>query len=328
MTDIHKVAKEAGVSVATVSRVLNESPSVSDKTRTKVKSVIEQLNYEPNMLGRNLRSSRSRQILVLSPTTVSPFYSNIISGIENAAIQQDYNMLLCTTKSTYRLESTYFEMVKKKLVDGAVVIDPSSELYEYVTANPKYPVVVCGEFAGTDQVPCVSIDNETASYKAVKHLISLGHTKIAMLSSNIHTAGFRQKGFLRALRENGITVNEQWLLSADLGFESGQYKMRELLTMDDRPTAVFAVSDTIAIAALKAIKDFGLRSPQDIAVIGFDNIEFSAMTNPALTTISQPMHEMGVFAAKMLLKKIQQPEYTVKNMILNHELIIRESTMV
>lgn len=329
MADIHTVAKEAGVSVATVSRVINKHPSVSQKTRTKVEAIIEKLKYEPNMLGRNLRSSKSRLILVLIPTISNPFYAKIISGIETVAIKNNYNIMLCTTDANSEREILYFDLVKQRLADGMISIDPSYDFYDLLASQAsKYAVILCGEYASNRNAPCISIDNTTAAYRAVKHLIAIGHKKIAMINSNIYTAGLRKQGYMKAMEEHGIDVNPEWLVHADVGLESTQHKMQELMALKDRPTAVFAVSDMIAISALKAIKDLGLKVPQDIAVSGFDNIEISALMNPALTTISQPMYEMGDHAANMLLKRIVDPEAVVKGIVLDHELIIRESTMV
>ena len=327
MSDIHQVAKEAGVSVATVSRVLNRHSSVSPKTRTRVEAVIEKLNYKPNMLGRNLRSSRSSLILALIPSTSNPYYTHIVTGIENEAITNNYNIMLCTTDSNEEREDMYFEMVKHKLVDGVISVDPSAPFHQKILTDARYPVVLCGEFEGNDMVPSVGIDNKTAAYRAVKHLISIGHRKIALINSNIHTASLREQGYLKALEEHNIPYNPAWVIHSDLVLQKTSQPIRELLLMKDRPTAVFAVSDTIAISTLKTIKDCGLSAPEDIAVVGFDNIEFSYMTNPSLTTISQPMKEMGEQAVRLLLHKIQSPKKKMKSIILDHELIIRESTM-
>ncbi|MFC5701262.1 LacI family DNA-binding transcriptional regulator [Cohnella faecalis] len=327
MADIHTVAKEAGVSVATVSRVLNNHPSVSLKTRRKVEEVIEKLKYEPNMLGKSLRSSQSRLLLALIPNISNPFYAKVVSGIESVAKANRYNIMLCTTDSNPERELLYYDMVKKKLAEGLISIDPSSEFYEMLTTTNRYPVVICGEHVGNDHAPCVSIDNAKAAYKAVKHLIALGHRKIALVNSNIYTAGLRQQGYLKALEEHGIEVNPRWIAHADLNFENAQQDVRELLMTEDRPTAVFAVSDTIAISVLKAAKDLDIKVPEELVVSGFDNIDFSSVMNPTLTTISQPMFEMGSHSAAMLFKRIADRSAAIKNVILDHDLIIRESTM-
>ncbi|UFJ40814.1 LacI family DNA-binding transcriptional regulator [Brevibacillus humidisoli] len=329
MITIQQVAKEAGVSVATVSRVLNKHPSVSLKTRQKVESVIERLHYEPNMLGRNLRISQSRMLLVLVPSISNPFYSKIVQGIEDVTRKHHYNILLCTTDTDIEREMIYLDLVKHKLADGVISMDPAADLDHLTGEGRQFPVIQCCEYSENLQIPYVSIDNRTAAYKAVKHLITLGHRKIAMINSDQRFlyARLRKEGYLKALEEYGIACREEWVIHTDLGFESGQRAMRAFLALEEKPTAVFCVSDTLAIGALKGIKEEGVRVPQDIAVVGFDNIQFAAMMNPTLTTVAQPMYEMGCEAARMLIHKLNHPDDSLRSVILDHELIIRESTM-
>jgi LacI family transcriptional regulator, repressor for deo operon, udp, cdd, tsx, nupC, and nupG len=329
MSDINEVAKAAGVSVATVSRVINQQSSVSEKTRKKVQQAIEMLNYEPNMLGRNLRSSKSRMLLILIPTISNSFYYNVIEGIEEITSQYDYNILLCTTDKDPKKEKTYFDLVKQKLADGMICMDPSVSIDKWIGSGTQYAIVRCCEYSEDDKTPFVSIDNTTAAYRAVKHLISLGHRNISMINSSGlgADAELRQWGYIKAMEESGIEIQPEWLMQAELDFAGGYQAVSKLLNLATRPTAIFASADTIAIGALKRIKEFGLTVPKDIAVIGFDNIDFSAMTNPTLTTISQPMRKMGREAAKMLLQRINQPDARIESLILEHELIVRESTM-
>jgi LacI family repressor for deo operon, udp, cdd, tsx, nupC, and nupG len=330
MATIQEVAKAASVSVATVSRVLNHRASVSPKTRVKVEDVIKELNYEPNMLGRNLRCSESRLILVLIPTIDNPFYSKIINGIEDVAIKNNYNILLCTTDSKPERENIYFDLLNRKLTDGIISMDPAVNIDSLNRLAERYPIIQCSEYAESGKIPYVSIDNETASYKAVKHLISLGHKRIALINSDEKYlyARHRKQGYMRALEEYGLHFKEEWMVNTqELDFEYGQRAMRNLLNLEERPTAVFAVSDTLAIGALKEIKDHQLKVPEDIAVVGFDKIAFSNMTNPTLTTVSQPMYKMGCEAAKMLIHKLNHRDEPVESIELEHELIIRESTM-
>lgn len=329
MMTIQQVAKEAGVSVATVSRVINKHPSVSLKTRLKVEEVIKRLNYEPNILGRNLRRAQSRMVLVLVPSISNPFYAKIVQGIEDVARKYEYNILLGTTDSDVEREKVYLDLLKRRLCDGVISMDPAVDLSPLVGDDEQYPVIQCCEYSETLDIPYVSIDNLAAAYKAVKHLITMGHRKVALINSDERFlyARLRKEGYLKALAEFEIPCREDWIINTELGFEGGQQAMRSLLAQKERPTAIFAVSDTIAIGALKAIKEEGLKVPKDIAVVGFDNIPFSNMMNPTLTTVSQPMYEIGKRAAKMLIQKIDDPTQPIENLLLDHELIIRESTM-
>lgn len=327
MANIQQVAKYAGVSVATVSRVLNGQDKVAVKTKLKVEEAIQHLNYEPSMLGRNLRNSESRIVLILIPTISNPFYFEIIKGIENMALSQNYNILLCETDSSPEKEDIYFDLVRKKMADGIISMDPAVNVETLKTLSEKYAIIQCSEYGGGVDIPYVTIDSEEASYRAVKHLIQMGHRRIALMNSDekFLYARERRMGYQRALEENGIPLNKEYIFyTKELGFEQGQQAMKKILQLKEQPSAVFAVSDLLAIGALKEINAAGLRVPEDVAVVGFDKIDFSNMTNPTLTTVAQPMYKMGTIAATMLIDKIQGRH--VDSVVLEHELVIREST--
>ncbi|MFC3210001.1 LacI family DNA-binding transcriptional regulator [Planomicrobium okeanokoites] len=327
MANIQQVAKHAGVSVATVSRVLNGQNTVSGKTKLKVEEAIKELNYEPSMLGRNLRNSESRIVLILIPTISNPFYLEIIKGIENIAISHNYNILLCETDSDPEKEDIYFDLVRKKMADGIISMDPAVNVETLKELAEKYAIIQCSEYGGGIGIPYVTIDNEEASYRAVKHLLQMGHKKIALMNTDekFLYARERKMGYQRALEEQGIEMNENYIFyTKDLEFENGQQAMKKILNITDRPTAVFAVSDLLAIGALKEINSSGMNVPDDMAVVGFDKIDFSNMTNPTLTTVAQPMYKMGTTAAKMLIEKIRGNK--VDSVVLDFELVIREST--
>ncbi|MDQ0429208.1 alanine racemase [Planomicrobium stackebrandtii] len=327
MANIQQVAKHAGVSVATVSRVLTGKNIVTAKTKQKVEEAIQYLNYEPSMLGRNLRNSESRIVLILIPTISNPFYFEIIKGIENMALSQNYSILLCETDSKPEKEEIYFDLLRKKMADGIISMDPAVNVETLKELSENYAIIQCSEYGGGVGIPYVTIDSEEASYRAVKHLIQIGHRKIALMNSDekFLYARERRMGYERALREHGIPLNKDYILyTQELGFEQGQLAMKKILQLEDRPTAVFGVSDLLAIGALKEINAAGLHVPNDIAVVGFDKIDFSNMTNPALTTVAQPMYKMGTVAARMLIEKIQGKP--VDSVVLGFELVIREST--
>ncbi|GIO26983.1 LacI family DNA-binding transcriptional regulator [Ornithinibacillus bavariensis] len=327
MANIQQIAKRAGVSIATVSRVLNNATSVSPKTRSKVEDAIKELNYEPSMLGRNLRNSESRLLLVLLPNISNPFYTEIINGIQDTAIASGYHILLCETDSKPERENIYFNMVKNKLADGVISMDPTVNMQKLNELAEHYPVILCSEYEENGEIPYITVDSELAAYQAVKHLIKLGNEKVALITSDekFLYARLRRTGYERALKEYNLPIREEWIYhTKGLDFHYGVHAMRMLLQNEDRPTAVFAISDTLAIGALKTI-NMELKDSEPIAVVGFDNISFSSMTNPTLTTISQPMYMMGCQATEMLLSRIKGEN--VENIVLEHELIIRESTM-
>lgn len=327
MATIQDIAKEAGVSVATVSRVLNKTNTVTEKTRKKVELAIKELNYQPSMLGRNLRTSESRLMLVLLPSTSNPFYSEIVKGIQDTAITNHYNILLCETDSKPERENIYFNMVKNKLADGMISMDPTVNLDKLNELAETHPVIFCSEYEQGGRIPYVSVDSELAAYEAVKHLITSGNEKIALINSDERFlyARLRRAGYEHALKEYNLPIRDEWIFhTEDLEFESGKQAMRILLELEDRPTAVFAVSDILAIGAMKALDMYDEQALHPIAIIGFDNISFSTMTNPTLSTIEQPMYLMGVRAAEMLIKRMKGEK--VESIMLDHKLIIREST--
>lgn len=327
MSTIKEVAQKAGVSVATVSRVINHSNTVSLKTRHRVEEAIRELNYEPSVLGRNLRNSESKLILVLLPSISNPFYSEIINGIEDTVITKGYHLILCETDSKPEREAIYFNMLRNRLADGIILMDPTVNREALYEVARNFPIVQCSEFDEEENIPYVTINNEQAAYEATKYLINTGRTKIAFINSDERYLYARQRrlGFERALKEYGIELNEDWIYhTGNIDFEYGQQAMRYLLKQEEKPTAVFAVSDVLAIGALKEINLNGLKVPQDIAIIGFDKIGFSNMTYPTLTTVAQPMYQMGCISAEMIINKIKGNK--VNSIILDHELIIRSSS--
>lgn len=327
MANIQDVAKRAGVSVATVSRVLNNSSTVTEKTRNKVEQVINELKYQPSILGRNLRNSESRLLLVMIPSISNPFYTEIINGIQDTAIARKYNILLCETDSNPARESTYFTMIQNRLADGIISMDPTVNKEKLSELAASHPIVQCSEYDTDGTISYVTINNELAAYHAVKHLLKLGHKDIALINSDetFLYARERRQGYEKALREYNIPIRSELIFHTEtVGFDYGVQAMRSILQNSIRPTAVFAVSDVLAIGALKEINANSLRVPEDIAIIGFDKIGFSNMTYPTLTTVAQPMYRMGCATANMLINKIQGKK--VESLILDHELVIREST--
>lgn len=328
MGTILDVAKEAGVSVATVSRVLNESPSVSPITREKVQSVIKRLKYEPNLLGRNLRRSETKMILVLLPNISNSFYVKVVKGIEDIGHRNGYNIMLCNTDLDMQRERMYLGLLKNKLADGVIFMAPELSRDELNEIGRGFPVVQCCEYKRGAEVSHVSIDNRVAAGKIINHLISLGHKRIAMISciNKFVSTYDREQGYKKALEDNSIEIDTELIKYGDYSFKSGLIATKELLSQSVRPTAIFAISDMMAIGAIKEIKSSGMKVPDDVAVAGFDNISYASMYDPALTTISQHQYDLGCTAMELLLKQIKVGIKLPKEIILEHELIIREST--
>lgn len=324
---IQEVAKEAQVSVATVSRYINNPDIVSSKTRDKVENAIRELKYEPSFLGRNLRKSESKLLIILIPGVSNPFYTKIINGIEDTAFQHGYHILLCQTDSSPEREGIYFNLIRNQLADGIITMDPAVNRDLLAEISNEYPLIQCSEYDEKGIISFVSINNERAAYQAVEHLILNGQEKIALVNSNekFLYARERKQGYLKALHDYGLPINPDWMYTSEgLEFSNGRKALQHFMQQKEKPTAIFSVSDILAIGVLKECNVHGLSVPTDIALVGFDKIDFSNMTNPSLTTIAQPMYKMGEISAEMLIKKIKGED--VDSVILDHELIIRESS--
>ena len=329
MATIHDVARAADVSVATVSRVLNNSPAVTEKTRKMVIDVISELKYQPNLLGRNLRRMETRMVLVLLPSISNPFYSQIVKGIEDVGHENGYNIMLCNTDSNKQREKVYLELLKNKLLDGVIFMAPELDKDALSEIGKSFPVVQCCEYKEGTGVSHVSIDNTSASLKATNHLIAMGHRRIAMLSceNNFVSTACRESGYKKALENAGIEFDASLIKYGDYGFKSGLELTKQLLSIEKKPTAIFAVSDMMAIGGAKAVRENGLKIPEDMAIMGFDDIDFASMVDPMLTTISQPKYDLGCTAMVLLLKQVNGELKEPQNIFLEHELIIRESTL-
>lgn len=329
MNTIHDVAKVAGVSVATVSRVLNGGV-VSDKTKAKVLKAINDMNYKPNLLGRNLRRSSTMTIIILLPTISNSFYSKIVRGIEDKASENGYNVMICDTNSKAEKEKVYLEMLKNKLVDGVIIMSSAIGAQQLTKLANNFPIVQCCESKEGTDITTITIDNYSASYKAVKHLINIGNKRIALIcgSNEFYSSKLREQGYRKALIDSGIEIDETIIKAGNYSFESGFRITRELLLQVNRPTAIFAMSDTMAIGAIKACREKGLSVPHDMSIVGFDNIKFATMCEPTLTTIKQPQYELGSIAMETLISKIKNDNIKVDNIVLDHELIIRDSTIL
>jgi LacI family repressor for deo operon, udp, cdd, tsx, nupC, and nupG len=325
---IDDVAEQAGVSVATVSRVLNGHSNVRAETRERVLAAIEQSGYRVNELARNLRTAESRLLLTMVPNFGNPFYAEIVRGIDSVARQHGYFMLLCDTGADPGRERSYFDMLRRRRADGAICLDPAAAQQALSEEMTTLPWVACCEFDADVGVPYVGIDNYRAAGDAVLHLLSRGHTRIALINSGdgYLYAQQRERGYMDAMHNAGLVPDARWLIHLDsLDYEAGASAAALLMAQPDPPTAIFTVSDTLAIGVINGLRKVGKRVPDDVAVVGFDDISLAAQTDPPLTTISQPMRELGETAARLLLKRLANRSATVPGVLLPHRLVVRGS---
>lgn len=330
MVTIEEVARTAGVSVATVSRVLNNSATVKPATAEKVKAAIQNLAYTPNQSARNLRRNESRVILTLAPNFSNPYYSRILTGIGDLAHDLGYSVLICNTAGEVKNEKQSLKMLETHRADGAIFLGchrDSQWLREYAA---KYPIVQCCEYVPGLSVPSVSIDNYRAAYETVTYLSHLGHTRIGMLSADNDyiSTSLRYQGYRDALQAAGLSVSPRnfVLADADYSFPSGFSAVSDILKGDKRPTAIFCVSDILALSAISAAEEAGLSVPQDLTVSGFDDVDYTTMFHPYLTTVAQPCYEMGQRSLELLLEYIRDPQKAAEQLFVPYTLTVRESS--
>ncbi|MHD0396452.1 LacI family DNA-binding transcriptional regulator [Staphylococcus simulans] len=326
MTNVKDVARLAEVSTATVSRVLTNTGNVSEKNRKKVLDAVEKLKYYPNSIGRQLRKMETKTILVVVPDITNSFFSNILRGIENTAGEKGYQVLLGDTQN--KKADDYFKYLYEKQVDGMILLTSKLSIGTLKDIYDKFPVVLACETITALDIPTVSINNIEAAETVTEYLIQLGHKNI------VHATGpldgilgkNRLLGFENKMRQYNYPIPKENIIEGDFSLESG-YKIAEhILSMKDRPTAVFTANDEMAIGVIKVLKERGIRVPADISVVGFDNIKLAEIVAPELTTYSQPNYEIGVKAMELLLEIIDKKEIEGKSVILNGKLIERDST--
>lgn len=333
MIKIADVAKEAGVSVATVSRVLNKNGPVSPEALEKVNLAIAKLNYQPNVWGRRLRRRESRILLIFVPNISNPFYARIVAGIEDEARSHRYGTMLCITNGDKNREHEFLELLFDGQADGAVMlcIDKADKEIKKIAA--KVPIVQCCEFCKDADIARVSIDNLAAAGQIVRYLVSLGHKKIGFIGSvnQFISSEERRKGYEEGLKAAGLLPKPEYTANADrdYSFQSGIAAAKEILQREDRPTALFCISDVLAMGAIRAAGSLGIRIPDELSVVGFDDVEYATMMNPMLTTVSQPLYSLGKISAELLIGQIETGEEAEKGkreIFLEHKLVIRDST--
>lgn len=324
---IKDVAKAAGVSVATVSRVLNNSATVSAAATEQVNNAIKALGYSPNFLGRNLRRCETNVILAIIPSTEQTFYSEIIRGMQNSASDHGYDILLSTSNSTYSLELRLLNMLFNRTADAAILLGTQLDSDTLMELNDKYYIALCCERAEGADVLTVSVDDEGGAYAAVNYLVKCGHKKIGMISTSITSASSfdRESGYRRALIDNGIPFRKDYIYKGTYDFIDGANGLEYLKGLPDPPSAIFCVSDILAAGAVKKALSDGLKIGDDISVCGFDNISLSSMYTPEITTVEQPCYEIGRTVVDELIKNINNNEKTNKKIKLPYKLIERET---
>ena len=324
---IRDVAARAGVSVATVSKVINERYGVSAATLARVRAVIEELGYEASLVAQSLRNHRTNVIGILV-ADLEPFSTELLKGAADAIRGSGFELVVYSaggrTGDPVGWEKRYLSRLSGTLVDGAVLVTPAVSL----EAVPGTPVVAVDPHTGPSHLPTIDSDNLRGAQLATEHLLDLGHRRIAFLSGrpDLQSAELRKTGYLRALAAAGVPADETLIRDGAYDPEVSAASAHDLLTAPDRPTAVFAANDLSAIATVDAAGLLGLSVPDDLSVVGFDNVPESALCSPPLTTVDQPIREMGHRAISMLIKLINGDEVERTHVTLDTGLVVRRST--
>ena len=325
---IYEVAKRAGVSTATVSHVFNNTRYVSDDLRSKVAMAVRELNYKPNVAARRLRGGASKSLGLIVPDCTNTFFAEIARAVDRVCFSLGYNIILCNTDNNAAQQSYYIDMLISKQVDGVIFISSNGaggDIRKCETAS--VPAVIVDRDVHHGSADNIIVNNEKGGYDAASYLIGLGFTKIGCITGpeGISSSMQRMAGFKRALEENDIAFDEKFVYGGDFHYSGGRDAFLHLHLLSEMPQAVFACNDMMAIGFIHTAAAYGVRVPDDISVIGFDNTELSAVVSPTLTTIAQPIEEIAEIATERLLQKVENSSRDVKKIILEPHLIIRES---
>ncbi len=330
MANMQEIAKLAGVSLGTVSHVINNTANVKEPKRTRVLQAVQAVGYQPSQLARGLRRDTTNMIGMIIPDVTNPFFPAVVRGAEDVAFSSGYRLILCNTDNDHSKELIHLNELRTYLPAGLIVIpsnfsDLTAQAESYRQAGTG---VVC-----IDRLPkywsgdSVTADNKTGAYNATRHLIQLGHTRLAMITGPLHLTNAKERleGFKRAVKEAKLTLPPEYVQETSFDKQGGYSKTPVLLRLIPRPTAIFAGNDMIALGVLLAVREAGLRCPEDISIMGFDDLDLGEMTNPSLSSVSQSGYQLGTTAARLLLDRRNGDTSPAKHIVLETLLKLRHS---
>jgi LacI family transcriptional regulator len=325
---IRDIAKRAGVSINTVSRALNNKPDISEETKRKILKIARELGYVKNATASSLRSKQTNIVGVIIADSANPFYAEVLKGIEAASRKHGYQIMLMNTERVYENEEKAIEVLLQRRVDG-LLITPVQDRSDDIKAliEIKVPFVIVGRHFEELEVDEIHSDEVKGGYLATRHLIKRGRKNILVITGYLFksAAYMRLEGYKKALKEYGIPFREELIIETDIDIESGYQAMREAIEKGLEFDAVFCYNDLLAFGAMKALKERGYRIPEDVAVVGYDDIVYSSFVCPSLTTVRIKKFEMGYEAFRMLLQRLKGRRKKRKRVILDVELVVRES---
>ncbi len=322
------IAKKAGVSVNTVSRALNNKPDISKETKKKIIQIAKELNYRKDFTASSLRRKESKIVGVILADSANPFYSEVLKGIEAASKDFGYNIILINSERNYTQEASAVNILLSRRIDG-LLLSPVQEKIDDIKEliSLKIPLVIFARHFEDLPVNEVRSDDIKAGYLATNHLIQRGAKNILMINGYLHKspAKLRLEGYKRALKEHNLPIRDELIIVGDIGMEDGEKAVDKALSQGMSFDGIFAYNDMLALGAMKALKKKGIKIPKDIKIVGCDDILFSSVTTPSLTTIRVKKYEMGFEAFKLLIKVLRGKK-RIEKKVLDVELIVREST--
>lgn len=327
MATMKDIARLAQVSTSTVSHVINGSRFVSDEIREKVMRIVAELNYTPSAVARSLKVRETKTIGLLVTATNNPFFAEVMAGVEQYCQQHQYNLIIATTGGDAKRLQQNLQTLMHKQVDGLLLMCGDSRFQADIELAISLPLVVMDWWFTELNADKILENSALGGYLATKALIDAGHRKIGIITGNLKksVAQNRLQGYKNALSEAKIALNPHWIVESHFDFEGGALGIQSLLTQSSRPTAVFCCSDTIAVGAYQAIQQQGLRIPQDLSIMGYDDIELARYLSPPLSTICQPKAELGKLAVEALLQRIKNPNENYRTLVLEPTCILRGS---
>jgi LacI family fructose operon transcriptional repressor len=325
MASIKDVAKAAGVSTATVSRVLANNAPIRPETRERVMQAVAALDYRPNLIARSLRAQKSAKIGLVVSDIRNPFFTAIGRAVEDTAYEQGYSVLMCNTDENPEKETMYLNILHDENVAG-VIFSPTQKFSAAAkNFHSSMPFVIIDRMVNTDKADMVLLDNVSAAYELTSHLIENGYRSIAGLFGNASTTGKdRQLGFQNALEKHGLHSAAVHFIEPRI--KHGYEMTRSLLAQAEHPDAIFTSNSLLTAGAFQAIRDCGLAVPGEVALVGFDETTWGALVDPPITVIAQPTEEIGRTATELLFQRINEPERTTKTVILKGKLLVRGSS--
>jgi LacI family transcriptional regulator len=331
MATIKQIAKLAGVSIGTVSNVLNELPSVREPARKRVLAVIDSLGYQPSLLGRALRKEKTNMIVMIVPDITNPFFPSVVRGAEDVAFQNGYRLVLCNSDNNFAKEYAYMRELRTYRPSGIIIVsaDPArgeNEAKAYINAGST--VVYLDRIPPRWHGDAVTSSHEVGAYEATKHLIRLGHKRVATITGPMQgtSAVERLAGFMRAMKQANLPVPPEYVQETNFTRAGGREKTGTLLRLKSRPTAIFASNDLIALGAIRATREAGLSCPEDISIFGFDNLDMDDEIVPSLSTVDQFISELGASAAQIVIDRVAGDNGPAKRICIPTRLRLRGST--